>query len=163
MLKFSLAYRAKSVILHEKRKGAFSLQPVAYVVMVVISIALLVKWSPADFTIFCIAFLDTERNRRRLGDNVQQLPSDSRRITAFLSEFNMAISVVKTTPSSDNECSYRPRLATTVRIRPNDASTFIDMLDVEGTEMTSDIADAHIVAVCPEIYVEDVSTRPPLA
>ena len=37
------------------------------------------------------------------------------------------------------------------------------MLDVEGTEMTSDIADAHIVAVCPEINVEDVSTRPPLA
>jgi hypothetical protein len=34
MLKFSLAYRAKSVILHEKRKGPFSLQPVAYVVMV---------------------------------------------------------------------------------------------------------------------------------
>ena len=33
MLKFSLAYRAKSVILHEKRKSMFSLQPVAYVVM----------------------------------------------------------------------------------------------------------------------------------
>ena len=34
MLKFSLAYRAKSVILHEKRKSTFSLQPVAYVVIV---------------------------------------------------------------------------------------------------------------------------------
>ena len=33
MPKFSLAYRAKSVTLHEKRKGTFSLQPVAYVVM----------------------------------------------------------------------------------------------------------------------------------
>ena len=32
-IKFSLAYRAKSVTLHEKRKSPFSLQPVAYVVM----------------------------------------------------------------------------------------------------------------------------------
>ena len=88
--------------------------------------------------------------------------SDSRRIAAFPSEFDMAATVVKTVPSSDNERSYRPRLATTVRIRPNDAVTFANMLDVEGTEMTSDIADAHIVAVCPEIYIEDMSTRPPL-
>ena len=29
----SIAYRAKSVILHEKRKGTFSLQPLAYVVI----------------------------------------------------------------------------------------------------------------------------------
>ena len=33
MPKFSLAYRAKSVIQHGKRKSAFSLQPVAYVVV----------------------------------------------------------------------------------------------------------------------------------
>ena len=128
----------------------------------VLSIVVLVKWSPADFPGFCLAFLDTERNRCGLGYNVQKLPSNSRRITAFLSKFDMAITVVKTMPSSDNERSYRPRLATIVRIRPNDASTFVDMLDVEGTEMTSDIADAHIVAVCPEIYIEDMSTRPPL-
>ena len=134
-----------------------------HVIMVVLSITFLVKRSPADFPIFCLAFLDTERNRCGLGYNVQQLPSDSRRIAAFFAKFNKATTVVKTVPSSDNERSYRPRLATTVRIRPNDASTFVDMLDVEGTEMTSDIADAHIVAVCPEINVEDVSTRPPLA
>ena len=163
MLKFSLAYRAKSVILHEKRKGTFSLQTVAYVVMAVLSITALVKWSPVDFPIFCLALLDTERNRCRLRYNVQQLPSDSRRITAFFAKFNMATTVVKTTPSSDNERSYRPRLATIVRIRPNDASTFVDMLDMKGTEMASDIANAHIVTVCPEIDVEGVSTRPPLA
>ena len=33
-IKFSLLYRAKSVTLHGKRKTPFSLQPVAYVVMV---------------------------------------------------------------------------------------------------------------------------------
>ena len=32
-IKFSLAYRAKSVTLHEKRKTPIPLQPVAYVVM----------------------------------------------------------------------------------------------------------------------------------
>ncbi len=35
MLKFSLAYRAKPLIPHEKRKSPISLQAVAYVVMVV--------------------------------------------------------------------------------------------------------------------------------
>lgn len=131
--------------------------------MVVLSITFLVKWSPADFPIFCLAFLDTERNRCGLGYDVQQLPSDSRRITAFPSKFDMATTVVTTVPSTNNERPYRPRLATTVRISPNDAGTFVDMLDVERTEMTSDIADAHIVTVCLEIDVEDMSTRPPLA
>ena len=32
-IKFSLAFRAKSVIMHEKCKTPFSLQPVAYVVV----------------------------------------------------------------------------------------------------------------------------------
>ena len=148
--------------MRKKRKIPFLLQPKAHVVMAALSITALVKWSPADFPIFCLALLDTERNRCGLGYNVQKLPSNSRRITAFLSKFDMAITVVKTMPSSDNERSYRPRLATTVRIRPDDAGAFVDMFDVERIEMTSDIADTHIVAVCPEIDIEDVSTRPPL-
>ena len=131
--------------------------------MAALSITALVKWSPADFPVFCLAFLDTERNRCGLGDNVQQLPSDSRRIATFLSKFDMATTVVTTVPSTNNERPYCPGLATTVRISPNDAGKFVDMLDVERTEMTSDIANTHIVAVCPEIDVEDMSTRPPLA
>ena len=121
------------------------------------------QWSPADFPSFCLAFLDTERNRCRLGYKVQQLPSNSRRIAALVAELNVAVAIVVAVPAPDCECANRPGLATRVRIRPDDAGTFVDMLDVERTEMTSDIADTHIIAVCPEIYVESVSPRPPLA
>ena len=74
----------------------------------VLSIVVLVKWSPADFPGFCLAFLDTERNRCCLGYNVQQLLSDSRRIATFFSKFDMATTVVTTAPSTDNKRSYRP-------------------------------------------------------
>ena len=76
--------------------------------MAALSITFLVKWSPADFPIFCLAFLDTERNRCGLGYDVQQLPSDSRRIAAFPSEFDVATTVVTAAPSTDNERAYRP-------------------------------------------------------
>ena len=124
---------------------------------------LIAERSPEDFAALRLGLFDADGNRSGLVDDAQQLASDRGRRSPLFTKFNVAVAVVNTAPALYDERSNRPRLATAVRISPDDAGTFVDMLDVERTEMTSDIADAHIVAVCPKIYVEGVSPRPPLA